>query len=175
MSLALGLLPFAGIAFLRFIGVVRDRLGPLEDQFFATVFFGSGLLFLAMAFVSAALAGGILATYASEQRRFIDSGMYTLTRAVLIASPTSMPSDGRCVDDLVGDDLGPDAAHATLAGVADLRAGTGTVAEHYLKPVGHVDFSGMGRRSQRIHPRNESAQPIVNAVTHAHICTFHRF
>ena len=83
MSLALGLLPFAGIAFLWFIGVVRDRLGPLEDQFFATVFFGSGLLFLALAFVSAALAGGILATYALEQRRFIDSGMYTLTQAVL--------------------------------------------------------------------------------------------
>ena len=83
VSLALGLLPFAGIAFLWFIGVVRDRLGPLEDQFFATVFFGSGLLFLALAFVSAALAGGILATYALEQRRFIDSGMYTLTRAVL--------------------------------------------------------------------------------------------
>ena len=30
-----------------------------------------------------ALAGGILATYALEQRRFIDSGMYTLIRAVL--------------------------------------------------------------------------------------------
>src|SRR5262249_9450428 len=42
VSLALGLLPFAGIAFLWFIGVVRDRLGLLEDQFFATVFFGSG-------------------------------------------------------------------------------------------------------------------------------------
>jgi hypothetical protein len=52
--------PFAGIAFLWFIGVVRDRLGHLEDQFFPTVFFGSGLLFLAMTFASAALAGGTL-------------------------------------------------------------------------------------------------------------------
>src|SRR5262245_40403432 len=77
VSLALGLLPFAGIAFLWFIGVVRDRLGPLEDQFFATVFFGSGLLFLALAFVSAALAGGILATYALEQRRFLDKAVST--------------------------------------------------------------------------------------------------
>jgi hypothetical protein len=67
VSLALSLLPFAGIAFLWFIGVVRDRLGHLEDQFFSTVFFGSGLLFLAMTFVSAALAGGIVATYALEQ------------------------------------------------------------------------------------------------------------
>ena len=54
VSLALNLLPFAGIAFLWFIGVVRDRLGQHEDRFFATVFLGSGLLFLAMLFTSAA-------------------------------------------------------------------------------------------------------------------------
>jgi hypothetical protein len=48
VALALNLIPFAGIAFLWFIGSVRDRLGPLEDRFFATVFFGSALLFLAM-------------------------------------------------------------------------------------------------------------------------------
>jgi hypothetical protein len=58
--LALALIPFAGIAFLWFIGVVRDLLGEFEDQFFSTVFFGSGLLFLAMTFVSAAIAGGLL-------------------------------------------------------------------------------------------------------------------
>ena len=44
VSLALHLLPFAGIAFLWFIGVLRDRIGPYEDRFFATVFLGSGLL-----------------------------------------------------------------------------------------------------------------------------------
>jgi hypothetical protein len=43
ITFALGLLPFAGIAFLWFMGVVRDRLGHLEDQFFSTLFFGSGL------------------------------------------------------------------------------------------------------------------------------------
>lgn len=63
LSLALTLVPFAGIAFLWFIGVVRDRLGKHEDQFFSTVFLGSGLLFLAMTFASAAVAGGILSTY----------------------------------------------------------------------------------------------------------------
>lgn len=61
LRLALRLVPFAGIAFLWFIGVVRDLLGDLEDQFFSTVFFGSGLLFIAMTFIAAALAGGILA------------------------------------------------------------------------------------------------------------------
>jgi len=49
-------LPFAGIAFLWFIGVLRDRLGELEDRFFATVFLGSGLLFLAMLFASCSSA-----------------------------------------------------------------------------------------------------------------------
>lgn len=82
VSLALSLLPFAGIAFLWFMGVVRDRMGYLEDQFFSTVFFGSGLLFLAMTFVSAALAGGLLATYAVESSRLIDSGVYTVVREV---------------------------------------------------------------------------------------------
>jgi len=61
ITIALVLAPFAGIAFLWFIGVVRDRFGELEDRFFATVFLGSGLLFLATMFVSMALAGGLLA------------------------------------------------------------------------------------------------------------------
>ena len=46
VSLSLQLLPFAGIAFLWFIGVLRDRIGQGEDRFFATVFLGSGLLFV---------------------------------------------------------------------------------------------------------------------------------
>ena len=58
VRLALNLLPFAGIAFLWFIGVLRDRMGAQEDRFFATVFLGSGLLFLAMVFASSAMAGG---------------------------------------------------------------------------------------------------------------------
>ena len=62
LSIALILMPFAGIAFIWFIGVMRDRLGEYEDQFFSAVFYGSGLLFLGMVFVSMAIAGGILAT-----------------------------------------------------------------------------------------------------------------
>jgi hypothetical protein len=55
------LMPFAGIAFLWFIGVIRDRLGEYEDRFFSTVFLGSGLLFLAMTFVAVALAAAVVA------------------------------------------------------------------------------------------------------------------
>ncbi len=58
VSLAAALAPFAGIAFLWFLGVIRDLLGTFEDRFFATVFFGSGLLFVAMIFVASALAAG---------------------------------------------------------------------------------------------------------------------
>ena len=59
---ALNLLPFACIAFLWFIGVVRDRIGEGEDRLFATVFLGSGLLFVAMMLTAAAVAGGLLFT-----------------------------------------------------------------------------------------------------------------
>ncbi|MCH9734138.1 MAG: hypothetical protein K0U78_06235, partial [Actinomycetia bacterium] len=62
LRVAVVLMPFAGIAFLWFIGVVRDRLGALEDKFFATVFIGSGLLFLAMIFASTAVGAGLLAS-----------------------------------------------------------------------------------------------------------------
>ena len=61
VEIALNLVPFAGIAFLWFIGVLRDRIGEREDRFFATVFLGSGLLFVAMLFVAAAVAGGLFA------------------------------------------------------------------------------------------------------------------
>ncbi len=56
------LMPFAGISFLWFIGVVRDGLGRFEDRFFATVVLGSGLLFLAMMFVTTAVAAGLVAS-----------------------------------------------------------------------------------------------------------------
>ena len=64
ISTATKLMPFAGITFLWFIGVVRDNLGRYEDRFFASVLLGSGLLFLAMMFVSTAVAAALVATNA---------------------------------------------------------------------------------------------------------------
>lgn len=60
ISLSLRLIPFAGIAFLWFVGVVRDSLGDFEDKFFSTVTLGSGLLFLATSFIAFAIAGAML-------------------------------------------------------------------------------------------------------------------
>ena len=66
VAIGLNLIPFAGIAFLWFIGVLRDRIGAHEDRFFATVFLGSGLLFVGMMFVAAAVAGGLIAAASSS-------------------------------------------------------------------------------------------------------------
>jgi hypothetical protein len=68
------LMPFAGISFLWFMGVVRDGLGPYEDRFFSTVFLGSGLLFLAMMFVSMSIAAGLVATNAAPDAETIAFG-----------------------------------------------------------------------------------------------------
>jgi len=84
IRIALGLIPFAGIAFLWFIGVVRDRLGRSEDQFFSTVFFGSGLLFLAMVFVAMAIAGGMIAGYRLNQGIPLDSRVIYFGRTLMI-------------------------------------------------------------------------------------------
>ncbi|MBU3750225.1 MAG: hypothetical protein FGM52_07190 [Mycobacterium sp.] len=59
IRLASEIMPFAGICFLWFIGVVRANLGSYEDKFFSTVTLGSGLLFLAMMFTSAAVGAGL--------------------------------------------------------------------------------------------------------------------
>jgi len=76
------MVPFAGIAFLWFIGVIRDLLGELEDQCFATVFLGSGLLFVAMLFASAAVTGGMIMAYRARPAAFLDSVMYTFAYTV---------------------------------------------------------------------------------------------
>jgi hypothetical protein len=68
VRVALNLIPFTGIAFLWFMGVLRNRIGLLEDRFFATVFLGSGLLFVAMLFASAGIAVSLLETFSAEGR-----------------------------------------------------------------------------------------------------------
>ena len=81
---ALILAPFAGIAFLWFVGVVRDQFGELEDRFFSTVFLGSALLFLAMVFVSMAIAGALLAGVRAGQVQQYDENTVAFGRAVML-------------------------------------------------------------------------------------------
>ena len=66
-SLVLTLVPFAGIAFLWFTGVIRDRLREREDRFFATIFFGSGIIYVLLLFLWGAILGTILRLTSMEQ------------------------------------------------------------------------------------------------------------
>jgi len=76
---SLYLLPFAGITFLWFVAVIRDQIGEREDRFFATVFFGSGLLFVASLFATAALTGSLVVSY-----RYLRLGPPTLAELDLV-------------------------------------------------------------------------------------------
>jgi hypothetical protein len=81
VSVGLNLVPFAGIAFLWFVGVLRDRIGGHEDRFFATVFLGSGLLFVGMFFVAAAIAGGLIGAAAAHPSGLAGSDALSLGRS----------------------------------------------------------------------------------------------
>ena len=82
------LMPVAGICFLWFIGVVRDGFGRYEDRFFASVFLGSGILFLAMVFSASAVGVALVAsrglvadvTAQSELATFGQTLLMTLTK-----------------------------------------------------------------------------------------------
>ncbi|MFV1360685.1 hypothetical protein A5755_11975 [Mycolicibacterium fortuitum] len=79
------LMPFVGISFLWFLAVVRDGFGRMEDRFYATVFLGSGLLFVAMIFVATAVAAGLIAVGGGD-----DSGVQAVVvdfaTAVMVAA-----------------------------------------------------------------------------------------
>ena len=83
VSLALLVIPYSGIAFLWFIGVIRDQLADAEDRLFSTVFLGSGLLFMALTFLAAALAGGLLSSYAVIPGTLVESGVFLYARSVI--------------------------------------------------------------------------------------------
>jgi len=85
LRVAAVLMPFAGIAFLWFIGVVRDGLGKYEDKFFSSVFFGSGLLFLAMMFASSAVGAGLVALRATKEDSAATGDVAVFGEHVLIA------------------------------------------------------------------------------------------
>ena len=81
IELALNLVPVAGIAFLWFIGVLRDRLGQHEDRFFSTILFGSALLFLATLFAAAGTIGAItLMASAAEANDLTKSDTFRFAR-----------------------------------------------------------------------------------------------
>ena len=76
---SLHLVPFAGIAFLWFIGVVREQIGVVvEDRLFSTVFLGSGLLFLAMLFQGAVTGTSLMEMLAGQN---VNADIWTFSRS----------------------------------------------------------------------------------------------
>lgn len=82
VTLAMNLVPFAGVAFLWFVGVLRDRLGAREDRFFATVFLGSGFLLLAMLFAAAAVVGAIIIAFHVAPEAVLNSATFYFGRGL---------------------------------------------------------------------------------------------
>lgn len=80
VELALALVPFSGIAFLWFIGVMRHRVAAFEDRFFESVFIGSALIFIATLFAAAATTDALIQTVAAGK---VDSDIYYFGRRVI--------------------------------------------------------------------------------------------
>jgi len=82
--IGLQMIPFAGIAFLWFVATIRNRIGRREDQFLATVFIGSGLLFVAMMFAGGAAAAAPV-TIAAVHRVALDPEAALIGRGIAYA------------------------------------------------------------------------------------------
>jgi hypothetical protein len=77
------LLPFAGIAFLWFTGVVRDRLGPHEDRFFATIFLSSGIITVVLLFMWGAVLGAMVSIPTLTGGGLADRNIYLFGYALI--------------------------------------------------------------------------------------------
>jgi hypothetical protein len=82
-SVALTLVPFAGIAFLWFTGVVRDRLGEHEDQLFATIFLSSGIITVVLFFIWAAIFAALMRTTSLAAVGLADDDVYVFGFALM--------------------------------------------------------------------------------------------
>jgi hypothetical protein len=76
VSLALRLIPFAGIAFFWFTGVIHNHIGDHEDRFFATVFLGSGIALVVLMFVYAATIGAVFNSRALARDLLTDNDIF---------------------------------------------------------------------------------------------------
>ena len=153
VALALNLIPFRGIAFLWFIGVIRDLLSDREDRLFATVFLGSGLLFLALTFMGTAFTAGLLSAYVSESGVLVQSGVSIYGRSVIyhVFNIYAIRMAGVFMISLATIWL-LNMRYAPWLGVSDLRVGAGVAAEYRLFLLGDLDLTGMGDGGKYVHP-----------------------
>ncbi|MFJ9545369.1 hypothetical protein [Streptomyces erythrochromogenes] len=133
VQLALQIVPFAGIFFLWFMGALRAHTGAAEDRFIATVFLGSGFVFVATLFAAAAAAGTVLneETPSDFGRHYAYTllATYAMRMAAVFVLATSM----------IGRTLGvfprPLALLGTLVGLVLIVVGAGVPWSEMLFPA----------------------------------------
>ncbi|MBZ9598385.1 hypothetical protein ACWGQT_02700 [Streptomyces yangpuensis] len=133
VQLALQIVPFAGIFFLWFMGALRAHTGEAEDRFIATVFLGSGFVFVATLFGAAAAAGTVLneQTPSDFGRHYAYTllATYAMRMAAVFVLATSM----------IGRTLGvfprPLAMLGTLVGLILIVVGAGVPWSELLFPA----------------------------------------
>ncbi|MFB6613501.1 hypothetical protein ACIGFK_12520 [Streptomyces sp. NPDC085524] len=133
VRLALEIVPFAGIAFLWFMGAMRSHVGQAEDKFFSTVFLGSGFICAATLFVAAGAAGTVLAENSpsdfGRHYAYTILATYSMRMAAVFVLSTSM----------IGRRLGvfprPLSVVSTLAGLALLVVGSSVPWSELLFPA----------------------------------------
>jgi hypothetical protein len=89
---ALALASIGSIAFLWFVAVIRRRLGDLEDKFFATVFLGSGIVYVAVWLTGAAALAAPAVAMTQLDAGTVSAGSATLagglgTSLILVVAP----------------------------------------------------------------------------------------
>ena len=161
---ALTLVPFAGIAFLWFMGVVRAHLGRQEDQFFSTVFYGSGLLFLAMLFTYGRVAGGMLSAYALAPDAMDESGVIIFGRSIIytITNVYAIRMAGVFMLSLGTIWVRTRAMPRVLVILTYLLAIL-LLAGHQSLAVGDHDLPALGAGRQHLHPGGQPARPTIGS------------
>jgi hypothetical protein len=158
VAIALNLVPFAGIAFLWFMGVVRDRIGGREDRFFATVFLGSGLLFVGMLFVAAAISGGLIAAATSGLSGRPAANTLALGRdvtAILLNVYTMRMA--AVFHAHHRDHCAPHGDSVPMAHLCRPGDRAGAAGGHRHLSLGGIAFPGMDPGTERRYPRGQAA------------------
>jgi len=142
-ALAVGLVPFAGIAFLWFTGVIRDLVGDREDKLFSTVFLGSGIIWVATMFVWAASFGAIFRIYGAAT-------------AALLADNDVFIFGFAFMDEILGN-YALRVAGVYMASIGSLWTRTGTAPRWltivtYIVALGFLFFAGLIREAQFVFP-----------------------
>lgn len=159
VRVALEIVPFAGIFFLWFMGALRAHTGEAEDRFIATVFLGSGFVFVATLFASAAAAGTVLeeGTPSDFGRHFAYTLLATYATRVAAVFVLATSTIGR----LLGVFPRPLALLGTVVGLVLLVVGSGVPWSEMLFPAWALVISVhiLRARRGRAGPRTGSGRP----------------